>query len=168
MVNYCSSFSSQCWHLFFFCPHLHCVFSSVSSLIVFLTHIFAFFCSFPPALHYTPRNCLRGPALRSSAVKVNSINLTVKDLYRLYKQSRKDKTTKGKKMLLHFHATDLIDWQKTTIKFTRLPIILKLSVTVFLLVCLLFPFCAVVGIGIYDEPCAASGFLFPILPASPP
>lgn len=71
-------------------------------------------------------------------------------------------------MLLHFHATDLIDWQKTTIKFTRLPIILKLSVTVFLLVCLLFPFCAVVGIGIYDEPCAASGFLFPILPASPP
>lgn len=74
-------------------------------------------------------------------------------------------------MLLHFHATDLIDWQKTTIKFTRLPIILKLSVTVFLLVCVYmpaFPFCTVVGIGIYDEPCAASGFLFLILPASPP
>lgn len=96
MVSYCSSFSSQCWHLFF-CPHLHCVFSSVFCLIVFLTHIFAFFCSFPPALHYTPRNCLLGPVLRSSAVKVSSMNLTVKDLYRLYKQSRKDKTTKKKR-----------------------------------------------------------------------
>lgn len=64
---------------------------SFASLFFLLTSLHS------SALHYTPRNCLRGPVLRSSAVKVSSMNLTVKDLYRLYKQSRKDKTTKKKR-----------------------------------------------------------------------